>query len=81
MQTAQRIQVPADDRKQVGARLSKDLVAKLGHVAIDRDVTLNDLIEGALASWYNRQPERESYGEIPAELEAKAGKAKKPAKK
>jgi hypothetical protein len=77
MQGTPGVNVSTDDRKQVGARLSKDLVAKLGHIAIDRDVTLNDLIEGALASWYNKQPERTAYGDVPAELEAKTGKAKK----
>jgi hypothetical protein len=67
----------AEERKQVGARLSKDLVAKLGHVAIDRDVTLNDLIENALADWYSRQPESESYGTVVLTDAPKPGKPPK----
>jgi hypothetical protein len=56
--------LPPRGREQVGARLSKDLVAKLGHIAIDRDQTLNDLLEEALVDWYERQPERQTYGPI-----------------
>lgn len=77
MQLAELQPTMADERKQIGARLSKDLVAKLNHVAIDRDVTLNDLIEHALVDWYKRQPEHETYGDVALAEPPKAGKPHK----
>lgn len=52
----------AEERKQMGSRLPKALVVKLGKIALDRDVPLNDIIEGALVDWYNAQPEQPTYG-------------------
>jgi hypothetical protein len=66
----------SDEKKQLGTRLAKDLSAKLGHLAIDREISLSDLVEGALATWYTHQPEMKIYGSISPDLLAKAGKAK-----
>lgn len=51
-----------DTRKQVGVRLPKELVLKLSHIALDREVTLNELVKAALIDWYERQPEKARYG-------------------
>lgn len=51
-----------EERKQVGARLPKSFVAQFSKLAIDRDLSLNDIIEAVLIDWYNKQPESELYG-------------------
>jgi hypothetical protein len=63
----------SDERKQLGSRLPKALVVKLGKVALDRDVSLNDIVEGALVDWFNMQEEQAVYGlETKSEGAAKA---------
>ena len=51
-----------EERKQVGARLPKSFVANISKLAIDRDISLNDIIERVLVDWYNEQPESSTYG-------------------
>jgi hypothetical protein len=53
------------EKQQTGVRVSRDLLVKVRHIAVDRNANLNDIIEQALMEWYDRQPERAKYG--PAE--------------
>lgn len=50
------------EKQQAGVRISKDLLTKVRHVAVDRSATLNDVVEQALLEWYERQPEKDKYG-------------------
>jgi hypothetical protein len=62
------------DKQQAGVRISKDLLLKARHIAVDRGTTLNDIVEVALLEWYGRQTEREKYGPAEPSKPTKAGR-------
>jgi hypothetical protein len=66
----------AEDRKQTGVRLSKDLILKLSHYALDHGISFNEALERAVAAWWEQQPEKEKYGPILLAAPAKRGPKK-----
>jgi predicted HicB family RNase H-like nuclease len=54
--------VPAEkDRVQVLLRIPRDLHRSLKHAAVDRNISVNEMLSQALRDWWKTQPERDRY--------------------
>jgi predicted HicB family RNase H-like nuclease len=59
---AKRDETAQDERQALIVRLPKELHSALRHLSIDRKVSLNAIITEVLEAWWEKQPERASYG-------------------
>lgn len=61
------------DRRQTGVRFPPEMRVKLGYVALERGLSLNDLIIKGMSEWYNGQPEAKKHGPLPSFEPTKRG--------
>lgn len=68
--------VPSDDpsKRRTAVRLTRELWLKLGRLALERDLSLNDVFLIGMTDWFNRQPEAREWGLLPTAAPTKKGR-------
>lgn len=63
----------ADEKKMFTVRLPLEAHRLLSHIALDRGISLSDLMVSEMVKWANAQPETTKYGTVETPSTSKRG--------